>query len=220
MSHSSTSIKEQVAEFNQGFDSQIGKDLAGTFAAEQADLRSAGVPVEAVTVGEQMPDALLLRRDGNEVKLSEVLSSAPAVLVFYRGAWCPYCNITLKTYQSELLPSLVEQDIKLIAISPQHPTGSEAAVQAGDLDFEVLSDPANGLAFKLGIVTEPSSDARSAHTKLGFNVADSNTDGTPAIPFPTVLIVDAGGTVRFVDIHTDYTTRSEVPDILRAVESL
>lgn len=220
MSHSSVSIAEQITEFNRGFNAQIGRDLASVFGTEQSDLRSAALPAAAITVGEQVPDSVLLQRDGKEVKLSEVLSSAPAVLVFYRGAWCPYCNITLKTYQRELLPRLIEQGVKLIAISPQHPSGSEAAVQAGDLGFEVLSDPANGLALELGIVTEPSIEARSAHTQLGFSVADSNADGTPAIPFPTVLIVDGGGTVRFVDIHTDYTTRSEVPDLLRAVNSL
>lgn len=218
MSH--TSIESQVAEFNEGFSAQIGPALAGTFAGEQADLRAAGVPEGSVSSGDRLPDATLLTSRAEEVRLSSVLASAPAVIVFYRGAWCPYCNITLRTYQRDLLPALTEQGVTLVAISPQHPEGTAATADSADLGFEVLSDPANGLAGDLGIVTAPSPDARRAHTHLGFEASDSNADGTATVPFPTVLVVDTSGTVRFVDIRTDYTTRTEVADILDAVRRL
>ena len=158
--------------------------------------------------------------DGSPLQLSAALDGKPAVLVFYRGAWCPYCNITLKTYQRELLPELVQRGIGLVAISPQTPEGSEQAATNGELEFTVLSDPGNTLVRQLGIRTEPTSDARSAHTQLGFDVADSNADATGDIPFPTVLVIDADRVVRFADVHVDYTTRTEVADILAAVEGL
>lgn len=214
---SSTSIQSQVAGFNEQFEAQIGPVLADTFAREQSDLRSAGIPDGVVAAGTELPDATLLTAAGLPVELSDVLQGDPAVLVFYRGAWCPYCNITLKTYQRELLPALTEQGVKLIAVSPQRPEGSEAMVQAGELNFEVLSDPANRLAARLGIVTEPSLEARGAHTELGFAVSDNNADGTAGIPFPTVLVVNAARTVTFADVHTDYTRRTEVQEILEAV---
>lgn len=217
---SSATIQSQVEEFNQGFEAQIGPALASTFAKEQADLRSSGIPDAVISVGDKLPEATLVTPDSQQVQLSEILGSRPAVLVFYRGAWCPYCNITLKTYQRELLPALTEQGVKLVAVSPQTPEGSEAAVQGGELGFDVLSDPASALAAALGIVTEPSAEARSAHTELGFDVADSNADGTAEIPFPTVLVVDVTGTVQFVDVHTDYTTRTEVAEIIKAVHRL
>ncbi|KNC20170.1 peroxiredoxin [Arthrobacter sp. RIT-PI-e] len=198
----------------------MGPELSGTFAQEQADLRAAGHPDGVVPAGDRLPEATLLGADGQEVELTEVLGSSAGVLVFYRGAWCPYCNITLRTYQRELLPSLVEQGIKLVAISPQHPEGSGATAKDAELDFDVLSDPGNRLAAAIGIVTEPSAEARSAHTQLGFEVSDSNADDTAAIPFPTVAVVDASRTVRFMDVHTDYTTRTEVADILEAVRDL
>ncbi|MHA7207751.1 peroxiredoxin-like family protein [Arthrobacter sp. MDT1-65] len=217
---SNASIEVQVAQFNHGFEAQIGPVLAATFAQEQADLVSVGTPDSVIAVGEDLPDATLLTPKNQPVHLSEFLDGSPAVLVFYRGAWCPYCNITLKTYQRELLPALTEQGVKLVAVSPQTPEGSEAAAQAGELGFEVLSDPTNRLATSLGIVTEPSAEARSAHAELGFDVSDSNADGTARIPFPTVLVVDRKGTVHFVDVHTDYTTRTEVADIIEAVHLL
>jgi peroxiredoxin len=214
------SIESEVALFNEGFEAQIGPDLARTFAREQADLRSAGAPAGVVTDGDTLPDAVLLTAGGDPVRLSAVLGGAPAVIVFYRGAWCPYCNITLRAYQRELLPVLNERGITLLAVSPQHPERSGATAEGAELGFDVLSDPSNALAGALGIVTEPSADARLAHTELGFEVSDSNADGTASIPFPTVLVVDAGGTVRFADVHTDYTKRTEAADIVAALAGL
>ncbi|MBC7725303.1 MAG: AhpC/TSA family protein [Burkholderiaceae bacterium] len=210
-------ISDQVDEFNQGFSAQIGPDLSAVFDREQLDLTSAGVPAGSVAVGDVVSDAELVGLDGATVSLFGITAGRPAVLVFYRGAWCPYCNITLRTYERELRPELDRLGVALVAISPQTPDGSTAAVKGGELNFPVLSDPSNALVRALGILTAPSGEARAAHTALGFDVADSNADSTADIPFPTVLIVDAHHTVRFVGVHVDYTTRTEVPAILAAL---
>lgn len=217
---SNQTIAEQVDTFNGGFNEQIGPVLADVFAQEQLALNTAGVPDGAVAVGDTVPDAELVAADGSTVSLSSALQARPGVLVFYRGAWCPYCNIALQTYQRDLLPALRERGVELVAISPQTPEGSEQAIANGGLEFTVLSDPANRLIRELGIITEPSGEARKAHTQLGFDVADSNADATGDIPFPTVLVLDAQRQVRFADVHVDYTTRTEVPTILTAVDAL
>jgi peroxiredoxin len=213
-----TTIADQVDTFNIGFNEAIGPDLAAVFATEQADLNAGGAPADAVKVGDSLPEAQLVDHKGNSVALHDVLGDSKAVLVFYRGAWCPYCNLTLKHYQAELLPELEKRGVKLIAISPQTPEGSEAAIANGELEYSVLSDPHNVLVSKLGILTEPSSDARAAHTALGFDVADSNVDATGNIPFPTVLVLDSAQVVTFADVHVDYTVRTEVSEILAAVD--
>ncbi|MHA7155643.1 peroxiredoxin-like family protein [Arthrobacter sp. TMN-50] len=216
----SGSIAEQVDHFNTGFTEQIGPELSAVFAREQEDLTARGLPQEVIAEGDTVPNAVLTTVDGSPIGLGQVLAEAAAVVVFYRGAWCPYCNITLKTYQRDLLPTLTERGIQLIAISPQTPDGSRAAVENGELGFTVLSDPASRLARHLGLLTEPSPDAREAHSELGFDVADSNADSTAGIPFPTVLLVDQDGTVRFADVHVDYTRRTEVPQIIEALDRL
>jgi peroxiredoxin len=213
-------IAAEVSDFNEGFTAQIGPTLSAVFDGEQTDLRAAGVPADAVAVGDQLPAATLRTPTGQEITLADVLGGTPTVLVFYRGAWCPYCNLTLKHYQEHLLPSLTSRGAQLVAVSPQTPEGTEQSIANGGLEYTVLSDPRNTLAGDLGIVTAPSAEAQQAHTELGFAVADSNADSTAAIPFPTVLVVDASGTVRFADVHVDYTTRTEVPTILDAVEAL
>ena len=215
-----TTIADQVTDFNQGFTAQIGPDFSKVFDDEQSALREAGVPDDAVKPGDTVVEATLLTPQGTEVSLAETVGEGPAVLVFYRGAWCPYCNLTLKTYQADLLPQLRERGVALVAISPQTPEGSEASVTNGSLEFPVLSDPGNVLSGALGIRTEPSADARAVHTQLGFDVADSNADATGDIPFPTVLVVDHDGVVVFADVHTDYTTRTEVDEIVAALDLL
>ncbi|WP_249039356.1 thioredoxin domain-containing protein [Clavibacter michiganensis] len=105
-------------------------------------------------------------------------------------------------------------------MSPTSWPGTARAVEGGGLDFAVLSDPSNAFVRALGLMTEPTPEARAAHARLGFDVADSNADGTGDIPFPTVIVVDAERRVTYADVHVDYTTRTEVPDILAAVDAV
>lgn len=219
MPETTPTIDDQVTTFNEGFTAQIGPELSAVFADEQAVLSESGVPAGAVAAGAVLPEATLTDAAGAPIALSEALGDGGSVLVFYRGSWCPYCNLTLKHYQQELLPELRSRGVELIAISPQTPEASDLAVTNGGLEFTVLTDPGNALVRELGIVTEPSTEARKAHTALGFDVADSNADATGDIPFPTVLVVDGAGRVTFADVHVDYTTRTEVPAILTAVDA-
>lgn len=214
------SIAEQVIDFNVAFNEQVGALLAAVFAGEQFDLREEGEPPEAVAAGDAMPNAHLLTPDGVATTLFDTIGRRSAVLMFYRGTWYPYCNIALTTYQRDLMPLLRAHGVALIAISPQTPDASSRTVRDNGIEFTVLSDPGNVLVRELGILTEPSAETRDAHTELGFDVADSNADGTAEVPFPTVLVVDADRTVRFVDVHVDSTTRTEVPRIMAAVDAI
>lgn len=214
-----TTISDQTADFTRGFDATIGDELAAVFAGEQRDLVAAGVPDGAVAAGDRLPEATVLTVDGESVPLASVTGEGASVIVFYRGAWCPYCNITLRHYDATLAPALRERGVSFVAVSPQTADGSRATGD-GELGFAVVSDPGNVLAAQLGIVTAPSDAAVEAHTALGFAVKDSNADDTAAIPFPTVLVVDAGGVVRFADVHVDYTMRTETEQILEAVDAL
>jgi peroxiredoxin len=92
--------------------------------------------------------------------------------------------------------------------------------EKNDLAFAVLSDPGNQIGAGLGVLTQASDDARAAQEKLGVVVADGNADGTATLPMPTVAVVDPAGLIRWIDVHPDYNTRSEVADILAAVSAL
>jgi peroxiredoxin len=190
------------------------------FAAEQAALDVRGVPNDVVTPGTVMPDGELLDVHGAPISLAQLRRGNAAVVVFYRGAWCPYCSIALRTYQAELVPALAERGFELIAVSPQKPDGSLSSAESNDLTYSVASDPGNQLAAALGILTQPSADAVAAEMALGLDLTEVNADGGISLPMPTVVVVDAAGTIRWIDVHPNYSTRTEVTDILTAVDTV
>lgn len=215
-----TTLAEQVQTFNTGFAEQVGPRLSAVFTREQDDLRAAGLPAGVVRAGDRLEDADLLTAEGGPTTLHTALGDGPAVVVFYRGAWCPYCNIALRHYQAELLPALTGRGVALVAISPQTPDGSRATAEGAELGFPAVSDPGAALITRLGLVTEPSGAARAAHGDLGFDVADSNGGSSALLPFPTVLVVDAGRVVRHADVRVDYTARTEADEVLAAVDAV
>lgn len=215
-----TTIADRVAQFQQGMAGQLPDDVVSAFSAEQAQLRAAGLPAGAAGPGGPMPDADLLDVRGEPTTLAESVAGRSAVVVLYRGAWCPYCNLTLRAYQEELVPQLAERDVALVAISPQKPDGSLSTREINELSFIVLSDPGNQIAAGLGVLTAPGEAARAAQRDLGLDLAEVNADGTHGLPMPTVAIVDRTGTIRWIDVHPDYTTRTEVADIVDALNVL
>jgi peroxiredoxin len=215
---STTPIAEQVKAMAQAAAGKPANEIMEVFAREQADLAVLGSPEGVLAVGAVLPDSPLLDPHGTVTSLYQAQNGRTSVVVFYRGAWCPYCNLTLKTYQSELLPELMRRGVPLIAISPQAPDGSLSMQQKNDLTFTVLSDSGNGLAAYVGIETGPPDEARSAQLRLGLDLAAVNADGTTSLPMPTTLILDGAHVLRWIDVHADYTTRSEPAAILSALD--
>jgi peroxiredoxin len=215
-----TTIADQVRHLAETMAAQPPNEVMGAFTREQAHLAAKGTPAGVIAVGATLPDAELLDPHGATTSLYAALSDRLSVLVFYRGAWCPYCNITLNTYQAELVPKLARRHVGLVAVSPQSPDGSLSTREKHELTFTVLSDPGNQIARAVGILTAPADEARAAQLQLGLDLTAVNADGTTGLPMPTTIIVDADRVVRWIDVHPDYTTRSEPEQILAALDTL
>jgi peroxiredoxin len=215
-----TTIAEQVHVMRAGQPPRAAGAPPNPFEAEQAMLAAAGLPDGTMAVGSTLRDVDLFDAKGASTTLYAAIGGDRAVLIFYRGVWCPFCNIALKTYQAELVPALAGRGVALIAISPQKPDGSLSMAEKNELTFVVLSDPGNQLARALGILTAPSPDARAAQLAHGMDLTAVNADGTMALPMPTTVILDGDGTVRWIDVRPDYTTRSEPAEILSALDAL
>ncbi|HEY1831698.1 MAG TPA: peroxiredoxin-like family protein [Acidimicrobiales bacterium] len=215
-----TTIAQQVSQLVETMAAQPTNEVMGAFTREQAELAAKGVPEGVIAVGATLPDAELIDPYGATTALHKALGDQVSVLVFYRGGWCPYCNIALNTYQAELVPELARRSVVLVALSPQAPDGSLSTQEKNELTFTVLSDPANQVAKSLGILTAPSSEAQAAQLELGLDLTAVNADGTSGLPMPTAVIVDAGHVVRWIDVHPDYTTRSEPDQILAALDAV
>ena len=213
-------IADRVAQLQGAMTGQLPDGVINTFGAEQAALRAAGVPAGAAAPGDAMPDGQLFDVRGEPTTFAAAVGDRAAVVVLYRGAWCPYCNLALRTYQEQLVPQLRTLDIPLVAISPQKPDGSLTTQEQNELTFTVLSDPGNQIATALGVLTAPGEAARAAALTLGVDASAANADGTHGLPMPTVVVVDSTGIIRWIDVHPDYTTRTEVADIVGALTVL
>lgn len=213
-------IAERVAKMHEGMAGQIPDDVIGAFGAEQAGLDARGIPTGIAEIGDRLGDFELLDVHGAPITLSAALSGRAAVVVLYRGAWCPYCNLALRAYQDDLAPILAANGIALVAVSPQKPDGSLSAQEKNELTFTVLSDPGNKIANQLGVMTAPTHAVRAAQRTIGIDLPDANVDGTYGLPMPTVVIVDPTGVIRWIDVHPNYTTRTEASDILAALQIL
>lgn len=213
-------IADRVDQMRRDMAGHLPEEVSAVFAAEQAVLDAHGIPANIAAPGDTVPDVQLLDVHGAPTTLTAELDGRPAVIVLYRGAWCPYCNLALRAYQENLVPQLQQRGIPLLALSPQKPDGSLSTQEKNELTFTVLSDPANQLAAALGVLTAPTEDARTAQRALGLDLTAVNADGGFGVPMPTVLIVDGASTIRWIDVHPNYTTRTEVADIVAAVDSL
>lgn len=194
--------------------------IAASFKAEQDAGARRGLPAGLLRAPASMPDAELIDVEGNPTSLALARDDGPAVVVFYRGAWCPYCNVALRVYDRDLVEPLAAEGIRLIAISPQKPDGSLTIQETHGLRYSVLSDPGNRIASQLGILTAPSDATLSAQAQLGLDLAQVNADGTPALPMPTVVLVDAPGNIAWLDVQPNYANRTEPAAVLEAVAAL
>ncbi len=221
MTSTSVSIVEQVSSFEALAATQLPADVWATFSALQTALTAAGVPTHVAAPGTPLPDVELIDAHGAATSLHAVTAGRPAVLAFYRGAWCPYCNITLKTYQDQLLAELTERGVALVAISPQRPDGSLSMQQKNELEFPVVSDPGNVLAAQLGILAPPrSADMRAAQEQIGLDLTAVNADATDTLPMPTTVLTDTRNTIRWIDVHPNFATRTEPTDIINALSAV
>lgn len=215
-----TTIAEQLSNMKTTAASTLPTEVVAVFASDQAALATGGVPTGAVTVGDKLAPFSLPDATGQPRTLDELTANGPAVIVFYRGGWCPYCNLTLRTYERDLLPELSAYSARLIAISPETPDASLSAQEKNGLTYTVLSDTGVHLADALGITFDPSEAGLAAQRTLGVDIRTTREDHGTRLPMPTVLIVDPEHTVRFVDVHPDYTGRTEIADIVAALQTL
>ena len=216
----SPTIREQSERVQAAAAEQLPAEVVATFTHDRGAMLERGIPADAVAPGDVLQDFTLPDATGTSVSLTQLVADGPAVLVFYRGGWCPFCNLALHQYQAELVPQLARFGARLAAISPQTPDESLSTAEKHSLEFVVLSDAGARVARRMGVTFEPAQDVLEAQRALGLDIRDGNADGATELPMPTVLVVDRDRVVRFADVHPDYTSRTEVETIVSALAEL
>ena len=218
--NASTMLQNDLDAFRSGWESRVGDTIAALIAGDIDDLRATGLLDHAAKPGDRMIDPGTLRdAHGRPVDLGAMLAARPTVITFYRGGWCPYCNLELRGYQA-LLGLFREAGGQLVAISPELPDHSLSTLEKNDLQYPVLSDVGGVLAASLGIRFTLSDAVRPFYEKAGHALPERNGDGTWALPMPATFVIDTDGRITHAFVEPDYRRRLEPLDALAALQSL
>jgi len=209
----------ELAAFRAEYERTAPAERVALYEAKVEELRAAFPIADVLAIGEQAPDFVLPNASGRMVSLAEVLREGHAVVVFYRGGWCPYCNIQLRAYQ-RLLPQLAQLGANLVAISPQLPDASLSTAQRNALDFAVLSDAGNGVARSFGLVYSLPDELRQALRSVDKALPDINGDDSWELPVPATFVIAKDGRTIFSHVDIDYRSRCEPDVVLSALRSL
>ncbi len=215
----SLSLKERIDEFTKMTAEHAPPGVSATLSAELRKLAESGIVKNALQVGAKAPDFSLPEARGGVQTLSSLLSKGPVIVTFYRGGWCPFCNLQLRAYQS-ILPEIHRLGAQLIAISPQTADNSLSDVEKKGLTFPVLSDVQNRVARQYGLVFELSDVLKELQRGFGNSLPKFNGDDSWELPMPGTFVLDRKGVVRLAHADPDYRLRLEpaiMLDALRAV---
>jgi peroxiredoxin len=210
---------EQRDEFQAGLAAEAPADLVEGFGRIVAGQAAVDYAARAPKVGDRAPGFDLPDQLGRSVSLAGELEQGPVVLVFYRGEWCPYCNLMLRTYGLRAA-QFSERGARLVAVSPQTPDHSLTMAEKHDLEFPVLSDEGGEVIGAYGLKYEVDAQSRALLEAVGNDVARFNGAGGWILPAPAVFVIDRNGIVRFASVQGDYTQRVEPEEALAALDSL
>jgi peroxiredoxin len=208
------SLKDQLAEYRAGWYHRVPVERQAIMQRHINQLRSGAIARSMLKVGDRAPAIVLENAKGATVDVGALLKKGPAIVTFYRGGWCPYCNLELKAYQ-ELLPQIAAAGASLVAISPEKPDDMVSTAEKNALAFEVLSDVGQKVGRAFGLVYDFTEELKSAYH--GFNLDIPARNGTPgewALPVSATYIIERDGSIDYAYTDVDYRDRADPRDVL------
>ncbi|MEL0650603.1 peroxiredoxin-like family protein [Algibacter sp. TI.3.09] len=172
----------------------------------------------AINVGDNMIDFTLKNALSECTNLQNTLDQGPVILTWYRGGWCPYCNLTLQFLQNSL-PEFKKYRANLLALTPELPDKSLSTKEKHNLQFEVLSDVGNKVAKQYGL-SYKLTDALAEVYKNGVGLKNYNGDDSSELPITATYIIDKTGLVQYAFLDADYRKRASISEILEVLKTL
>ncbi len=207
--------QELTKQFIASQPEKIQQDIMDSF--EQ--LMASDTAKNALQTGDSAIDFTLPNAIGEQKKLSQLLEQGPVVLSFYRGGWCPYCNLQFKAL-NDILPEIQQLGANLIGISPETPDNSISTIEKHQLKFEVLSDVGNTIANKYGLVMTVIEKLRPYYLQWGFDIPTLNGDDSYQLPVPATYIINQDNNITACYVNKNYTERMEPNDIISALKNI
>jgi peroxiredoxin len=213
------SLKTELHDFRAEFMNKVPPEIRDAMTRADLELSASGILAQALKAGDRAPDLALPDARGGTVRLSALLAKGPVILSFYRGGWCPYCNLELRALQ-RTLPEFERLGASLVAVSPQTPDASLSTVEKNKLGFAVLSDAGSRAAKAYGIAFDLAEELRPIYTRFGHALPNLNGDTSWVLPIPATFVIDRDGTIALAFVDVDYRNRLEPAEIVRLLEAL
>lgn len=212
------SLSTELNAFRAEFMQKVPAAIREAMAKADLALAASGITERALKAGAMAPDFILPDVHGNKVQLSTLLAKGPVVVSFYRGGWCPYCNLELRALQ-QVLPQLQHLGASLVAISPQKPDESLSTAEKNALSFPVLSDLASSVASSFGITFDLAEELRPIYTRFDHPLPQKNGVDSWVLPIPATYVIDKKGKILLSFVDIDYRNRLEPSEVITALSS-
>ena len=211
-------LGSQLEAYKQNFLKKADGRKIRVFDEGVEDVANSGITASARQTGDNYLDFSLHNATGKSVQLSEVLAEGPVVLTWYRGGWCPYCNLQLRALQ-QVLPEINAQGAQLIALTPELPDNSMNTQEKNSLSFEVLTDTDNKVAREYGLVFKLTPEV-SIYYKDAFDLEVYNGNTSDELPLAATYVIDKVGVIRYAFLSADYRERAEPSDLVETLKNL
>ena len=216
----SKSLKERLADLHAERERTWDPAALKINVDQRRALVETADPTRWIQVGQRLEPFILKDVEGGDLPLERLLERGPAVLVFFRFAGCPACNIALPYYEERLAPGLRDLGATLVAVSPQVPERLVDIKVRHGLSFKVASDLGNDLGRQFGILYTADEASQAAQRAKGAFIGETTGTGTWELPQPAVVVIDHERVVRFVDVSPDWLVRTEAEPVLQAVRDI
>ncbi|WP_220764468.1 peroxiredoxin-like family protein [Flavobacterium sp. UMI-01] len=212
------SLQETLNNAKSAWEAKAPLEVQEIYAEGINDVIHQNVILNAKKNGDMASNFVLTNATGNPVELHDYLKKGPVVLTWYRGGWCPYCNMTLH-YLQTILSDIQLKGANLLALTPELPDKSISTAEKHQLQFEVLSDVGNQVAKQYGIVFKLTDEVANSYQK-GFDLHGYNGDETNELPLAATYVIDQNGIIIYTFLDAEYRNRAEGSDILAALDSI
>ena len=212
-------LEQMIADLQAETLPNIPQEILQTMMQATQELVASGIAGKAVQAGEQAPEFTLLNTRAKPVSLASLLEQGPVVLNFYRGAWCPYCNLELKALH-DVLPEITALGASLVSISPNVMEKSAAFASDNPFGFDILSDVDNIVAHEYRLVFTLADKLRPIYDQFGIDLPVFDGNDRFELPMPATYVLRPDGKVAAGFVHEDYTQRMEPAAIIESLEQV
>ncbi len=212
-------LQEQIASFREKFLTMVSPEKVQKIEAGLREQKLNQGLAGVLKTSDSVKDFTLRDINGDVVSLSELLKAGPLVLKFYRGGWCPYCNLELMSYQG-LLGEFQKAGASVLALSPEVVNEATLTADKNRLRFPVATDEDLTVAKSFGLVFELDEDLRSLYKQFNHPLSEKNTNGLWQLPVPATYVIGQDGRVSFASVNFDYRERVEPKLVLEHVKRM